>query len=214
MPVIDLMIFDFDGTLVSSGEDIAGSVNYMLRQIDLPEKTEEEIISFVGDGTVRLIERALGPEGRDRYDEAMQIFTDHYEDHMLDRTCLYPGIRDVLEYFSGKKKLIVTNKRYRFTSKMAKDLGITRYFDDIIARDNYPYVKPDQRLLESLMHKFALGSNRTAVIGDGINDLLLAKSVGAWSCAFLKGLTPREVLLAHDPNFSYEQIDELKRIFQ
>ena len=215
MPVIELMIFDFDGTLVSSGEDIAASVNYMLRKIQLPERSEEEIISFVGDGTVQLIRRSLGPERCEKYyDEALEIFMNRYEDHLLDRTRLYPGIGEVLEHFSRKTKLIVTNKRHHFTIKIAEALNIARYFDDVIARDNYPYVKPDGRLLEMILRQYRLNAVQTAVIGDGINDVLMAKSAGAWSCAFLNGLTPKDVLLGHEPNFTYSRADELKQIFQ
>lgn len=213
MPFIDLMIFDFDGTLVSSGEDIAASVNEMLRIIGLPQRPEEEVIGFVGDGTAKLIERALGPAQQDRYDEALSIFRTHYNEHMLDRTRLYPGITGVLTFFSGKKKLIVTNKLHQFTISMAESLGIKDCFQGIVARDSHPFSKPDHRLLESLMDEYAAQPDRTAVIGDGINDIIMAKGAGAWSCAYLNGLTQRETLLKYQPDFTYEDPSELKLIF-
>lgn len=210
---IDLLIFDFDGTLVSSGEDIAASVNEMLRVVGLPQRDEREIIGFVGDGTAKLIERSLGPDHLDRYEEALNLFRTHYSRHMMDRTRLYPGILDVLEFFSGKKKLIVTNKLHQFTFEIAESLGIGDYFQAIVARDSHRFSKPDPRLLESLMGEFGARPDRTAVIGDGINDIIMAKGAGAWSCAHLNGLTPREALLKHQPDFTYEDPSELKSLF-
>ncbi len=209
-----MMIFDFDGTLVSSGEDIAQSVNYMLRKLHLPEREEKEIIGFVGDGTPKLIQRSLGPSAQEKYDEAFRIFLAHYEEHMLDRTRLYEGVEEVLKHFSQKKKVIVTNKRYQFTAQMVKSLGIEKYFEEIIARDNYHFKKPDRRLILSILEKYGIEPEKTAVIGDGINDVILAKSAGAWSCAFLNGLTTRGDLLGLDPDFTCESILELKNIFQ
>lgn len=213
MPFIDLLIFDFDGTLVSSGEDIAVSINEMLRVIGLPQLHEREIIGFVGDGTAKLIERSLGPDHLNRYEEALNLFRAHYSEHMMDRTRLYPGILDVLAFFSGKKKLIVTNKLHQFTVDMAESLGIKDCFQGIVARDSHQFSKPDRRLLESLMGEYAARPDRTAVIGDGINDIIMAKGADAWSCAYMNGLTPREALLKHRPDFTYEDPSELKKIF-
>jgi len=69
MKPIDLMIFDFDGTLVDTGEDIVRAVNHTLRSLGIGEKSREEIISYVGDGMQVLLEKALGPE-IGRYEEA------------------------------------------------------------------------------------------------------------------------------------------------
>ena len=213
MHEIDLLIFDFDGTLVSSGEDIASSVNHMLRKLGLPEHTEQEIISFVGDGTDKLIERAIGKASAGLHSTAVQIFSNHYKEHLMDGTKLYPGARDVLTYFSAKKKLIVTNKLYQFTIQIAQSLDILNYFNAVIARDNYPFCKPDYRLLISLVEEYGVTPDRTAVVGDGINDILLAKQAGAWSCAVLNGLTPRETLLKYKPDFACENLSEIKSIF-
>ena len=210
---VELMIFDFDGTLVSSGEDIVNSVNFMLGQLNLPERNNNEILGFIGDGVDVLIEKSLGSAGLGKFDEAMRLFSRHYESHLMDATELYPGVHKTLLHFREKKKLIVTNKRYRFTVKIAEELGILSFFDDVIGRDNHDFVKPDSRLLVSIMEKFHVPAKETVVIGDGINDLILAKGAGALSCAYLNGLTPREILINHQPDFTYETIQELVNIF-
>ena len=214
MKAVDLMVFDFDGTLVSSGEDIATSVNLMLRDIGLGTIEQEKIIGFVGDGVTKLIERALGEEHRDLFDRALSTFKALYAEHLLDTTGLYPGVREVLQHFRDKRKVVLTNKTYAFTMTIARALGLEAHFDDIIAGDSTPYFKPDPRLIQPLMVRFRASADRTAVIGDSTQDILLARSAGALSCAFLNGLAPRDTLLELKPDYTYEDINELKSYFK
>ena len=108
MKHIDLMIFDLDGTLVNSGGDIVASVNYTLETLAIPAKKPKEILSFVGDGVQKLIERSLGKESQHLSDDAMDIFSDYYAKHMLDTTSLYDSVIEVLDHFRDKKKVIIT----------------------------------------------------------------------------------------------------------
>jgi len=213
MKQIDLMVFDFDGTLVNSGGDIVASVNYTLKNLGIPMMEPEAIIGFVGDGVQKLIERSLGHDFQDQFDEVMKIFTAYYAEHMLDTTTSYPGVLDILQHFHDKKKVIITNKRYRFTRAIAEALNIEKYFDDIIGADSTPYRKPDPRLLSPLLERFGAGCERTVVIGDGVNDILLARTTGVLSCAFLNGLGRSDVLLAQRPDFVCENLSELRSLF-
>ncbi len=208
----DLLIFDFDGTLVNSGEDLVISINYTLGQLNLPARTPGEVISFVGDGVDKLIERSLGPGHMDRFDDAMRIFSEHYAHQMLEHTRLYPDVKDVLDHFRCKRKLIITNKRYRFTKAIADALGITPYFEEIIGRDNYPYAKPDPRVLRDAMERYHSDGGRTVVIGDGVNDIKMAKQAGALVCACLNGLGRREDLLSLNPDLVCENLIEIKKL--
>jgi phosphoglycolate phosphatase len=213
MKSVDLMIFDLDGTLVTSGPDIAASVNDMLATLGLPAIEEAMILEFVGDGVKKLIERSLGPALHDRFDEARGLFSRHYEEHMLDTTTLYPGVIEVLRHFSDKKKVILTNKRHHFAATMSNALQLTHYFDDVIGADSTPYIKPDVRLADLILKRFQAHPGRTVVIGDGVNDIRLAKNAGLLSCAFLNGLTGRETLLNLEPDFSCEHLPEITRTF-
>ena len=115
MKELDFMIFDFDGTLVSTGADLAQSINYTLNELKLEKKPEKEIISFVGDGISKLIQRALEQDDVRFHEEAMRIFADYYGKHLMDNTRLYPHVEDVLKNFENKTKIILTNKSYNFT---------------------------------------------------------------------------------------------------
>jgi phosphoglycolate phosphatase len=153
MTKVDLMIFDFDGTIADTGADLVSSVNHTLTSMRLDPKPAEEIISFVGDGIKILIERSLGEKSGNRLEEAMNIFSVYYEKHMMDQTVLCPQIENVLKYFSHKMKVILTNKRYDLTVAIARGLHIDRYFMEIVGADSTPFQKPDQRVVEYLLEK-------------------------------------------------------------
>jgi phosphoglycolate phosphatase len=213
MKSVDLMIFDLDGTLVTSGKDIAASVNDMLAAMGLPALEEAMILDFIGDGVKKLIERSLGPASRGRSEEALVLFSRHYDEHMLDTTTLYSGVVDALQHFHDKKKVILTNKRLRFAAAMCDALQLTPCFDDILGADSTPYIKPDARIAGVLLTRFHARPERTVIIGDGVNDILLAKNAGLLSCAFLNGLTGRETLLNMNPDYSCEHLSEITKIF-
>ena len=213
MKQIDLMIFDFDGTLASSGADLALAVNFTLNKLLLKPRTQQEIINFVGDGINKLIDRALGRDNLKYHEEAMTIFNDYYREHLLDNTKLYPHALEVLEKFADKKKIILTNKRHKYTLAIAQGLNIAKYFVEIVGADSMPFQKPDKRLMEYLMNKYGPEKKRTIIIGDGVNDIMLAKNSGILSCAYLNGLGNRQELLSLNADYYCESLMEINSLF-
>jgi phosphoglycolate phosphatase len=213
MKEIDLMIFDFDGTLVSTGTDLANAVNFTLQSIGLNKRTDGEITNFVGDGVKKLIERALGERYLHRYEEALAIFSQYYSEHLLDNTLLYPSIENVLKHFAKKPKVILTNKRFSFTIVIARGLKIDQHFVEIIGEGSTPFIKPDRRLVDGLINKYNAAREKTVIIGDGINDIILARNSGIICCAFLNGLGKMEELLAAKADYYCEDISEIKSLF-
>ena len=210
---VDLMIFDLDGTLVATGTDLASSVNYTLGHLGLQEITEDDVINFVGDGVAKLIERALGLDNLDHYPEAIKIFSSHYAEHLLDTTILYPGVAEVLNHFRNKKKVILTNKRYNFTMAIVRGLAIEKFFLEIIGDGSLSYKKPDKRLVDYLLYKYNGKKGKIVIVGDGMNDINLAKNSGILSCAYLNGLGKREDLLAAKADYYCKNLSEIKSFF-
>jgi len=213
MTEVDLMVFDFDGTLVCSGDDLVASVNHTLEQLGRASLQKNKIIGYIGDGVRKLIERSLGDAFPEKFDEALQVFMAYYGKHLLDSTDLYPGVIDVLDHFQNKKKIIVTNKMQSFTVRITEGLGIAHHFNDIIGVDSTSYKKPDSRLIAPVFEKYGIKKRRSVVIGDGDNDILLAKNIGALSCALLNGLGARDKLLSLKPDYFCESIEEVKTMF-
>jgi phosphoglycolate phosphatase len=211
MHKVDLLVFDLDGTLIRSGDDLAASVNHTLEALGLATLTPETVRGFIGDGVKILMKRALGP-ALEHYDRAMDMFSAYYSEHLLDRTTLYPDVPDILDYFDRKNKVIVTNKLHGFTLQITKALGIADRFCEIIGEDSAAFKKPDQRLLQLVIAKWGGTPERTVVIGDGVNDILLGRNAGALSCALLNGITGRDKLLALAPDLTCETLSDLKAL--
>lgn len=214
MKKIDLMIFDFDGTLVSTGADLILSINYMLNVLSLKEKTGQEILSFVGDGVGKLIEKALGADNIKYREKAMTIFTDYYSKHLLDNTKLCPHVEDVLTNYKNKTKIILTNKRYIYTLSIAQGLNIAQYFLEIIGADSTPFLKPDSRVIDCILSKYKAAKEDTLIIGDGMNDIVVAKNSGILSCAYLNGLGNRQALLNARADYYCEDLLEINSLFK
>ncbi|MDI9570624.1 MAG: HAD-IA family hydrolase [Pseudomonadota bacterium] len=210
---IDLFIFDLDGTLADTGGDIAAAVNHALEKLGMAPLEYRRIMSYVGDGVQELIRRALGEDRLYALAEALTIFRGYYGEHLLDRTALYPGVEECLIHFAGKKKVVISNKKHDFTVRIVESLGIAPHFEDIIGGDFHPYLKPDARLVEHYLARYRIDREKTAIIGDGHNDILLAKNAGIVSCAFLNGLGERRHLLDLQPDVTCENLAELKDVF-
>lgn len=214
MKKVDLMIFDFDGTLVDTGADLVSAINHTLTAMRLNSRSSREIISFVGDGIKKLMERSLGEDQQEGLEEAMAIFSGYYEKHLLDQTGLYPQVEDVLKYYNHKMKVILTNKRHYLTLAIARGLHIDRYFMEIVGADSTPFQKPDQRVVEYLLEKYNVAPQKAVIIGDGVNDIAVAKNAGILSCAFLNGLGDKKALLKMEADFYCENIMEINSLFQ
>jgi phosphoglycolate phosphatase len=212
MKSVDLLAFDLDGTLIDSSEDLTASVNHALISLGVSTLSVETVKKFVGDGVSMLVKRTLGDLADDYYTQAMNLFMDYYSKHLLDKTTLYPDVLAFLNHFKMKKKLLVTNKMESFTLTIVNSLRLTNHFLDVLGEDSTPFKKPDPKLLEYIMEKWQTPPERTIVIGDGPNDVMLAKKAGAISCALLNGITAREKLLELSPDICCENLSELKDI--
>src|SRR5215469_291559 len=108
---VKALLFDLDGTLIDSKQDLVLSVNATLRELGRAELPEDLVASYVGSGAPVLIRRALGGQPDDReLQGALSFFLDHYEQHKLDFTRAYPGVRQALEQLRGVPMAVLTNK--------------------------------------------------------------------------------------------------------
>jgi phosphoglycolate phosphatase len=214
MKKVDLMMFDFDGTIADTAVDLVNSINYTLTSMRLESRPSEQIIGFVGDGVQKLIERSIGEHHSGRLEEAMTIFSRYYEKHMMDHTVLYPEIEDVLKYFNHKMKVILTNKRHYLTVAIARSLHIEKYFMEIVGADSTPFQKPDRRVVDHILEKYNVAPQKAVIIGDGINDVAVAKNAGILSCAHLNGLGDRNALLKMEADYYCESLLEINSLFQ
>jgi len=216
---LKLLVFDLDGTLIDSAQDLCNSVNAALKEFDLGPLPDEAIAGFVGNGAPMLMRRALALAGcvdlaqvdEDLFAKAYAFFLQYYREHKLDFTCAYEGVIDALKALhqlhdapEGPRRTmaVLTNKPVRPARGICEGLGLADYFLHIYGGDSFPVKKPDPLGLRSLMEETGASPEQTVMIGDSQVDVETARNAGAWSlgCSFGFGpqtltKTPSDVLV-------------------
>jgi len=205
----DLILFDLDGTLIDSKVDIANSVNFTLSDLGLPQRTLEEIFSFVGDGVKQLLRLSVGEGNATQYEEALRIFRMHYLKHCLDNTQFYPKVREVLSHLDGRQCAVVTNKTLEYTLQIIQGLGAAGYFAAIESPRDSSELKPDPGMLLRVLESVHVPANRTLMVGDSTNDVRAAQAIGVKVCAVGYGYGNRDKVTALHPDFYCETPEDL-----
>ena len=208
-------IFDLDGTLLSTLNDLASSTNYALRWAGMPERTIEEVRMFVGNGVKLLMERAI-PEGvnNPKFEETYAKFREHYMEHNLDTTRPYDGVPELLHELKrrGKHLAIVSNKFYAATQDLAK-----HFFPDTIEvaigeRENIRKKPAPDTVLEAL-RQLNVSKEDAVYIGDSDVDIMTAKNCGLPCISVLWGFRDKDFLIEHGGSLFVEKpIEILSRI--
>jgi phosphoglycolate phosphatase len=200
---LKLLVFDLDGTLIDSAQDLCNSVNATLREFNCGPLPDPAIAGFVGNGAPMLMRRSLALAANiapdqindDLFAKAYAFFLDHYREHKLDFTYAYEGVLDALKALhelhdapGGPQRTmaVLTNKPVRPARGICEGLGLADYFLHIYGGDSFPLKKPDPLGLRSLMDETGATPGETVMIGDSKVDVETARNAGAWSigCAF------------------------------
>lgn len=177
--MVKLIVFDLDGTLIDSRHDLAGAVNYMRGSMGLEPLSAERVVSFVGNGIINLVRRSVADAEVD-FDEALRRMKRYYADHLVDTTCLYPGVSAGLKELkeSGITLAVLSNKPTAASAKILDRLGVAGFFSDIIGGDgNYP-LKPEPDALLALQAKYGFDASSCWMFGDHYTDLEAARRAG------------------------------------
>ena len=211
---VDLIIFDLDGTLIDSKVDIISSVSHMLKALGLPPRNPVQIMGFIGKGVRQLIVDSLGEENLARTDEAVRIYKDIYRVHMFDTTTLYPNTREILEYFKGAKKAVMSNKSVEFSLLALERFGIEKYFLKVFGGDDDNCRKPSACPAINLMREFNVSPDKTIIVGDSALDVETGANAGILTCGVTYGIGPKEEVIRAKPDFVIDDIGELRGILE
>ena len=222
-----LIVFDLDGTLIDSEQDLANSVNATLAHLHRPPLQLALIRSFIGDGASMLLRRALGdPEG-DIHDqryvtEALTFFLDHYRTHKLDHTRPYPGVLDALITIRANlpKALlaVLTNKPVNPSREICAGLALAPFFFQIYGGDSFHLKKPDPTGLNTLIAEATSLLRRTdpaatilpaetVMIGDSAVDIATAQAASTLSIGCTFGLSADTLTLATPSALAHSPAD-------
>lgn len=205
MQTIKLLIFDLDGTLLNTYEDLGNAVNYVLEKNNFP--THELILykTFVGNGIDNLLKRCLPSDFEDEmhFMQIRQDFVQYYEAHKFDRTYPYEGIMDLLRELnsSGIKFAVASNKYHEATMEL-----VERYFSEINwevvfgHRENKPK-KPDPTIVFDILEIAQTSKEETLYIGDSSVDMKTASNAGMKSIGVTWGFRTEKELRTHQADF-------------
>ena len=181
------VVFDLDGTLVDSCADIAAAANHCLRAAGLPERSLEEVRSFIGDGSKILLQRAgdIGPEDH-RLQPMLEEFFDFYSAHAVERTRLLPGALEALASVAeGWPLALCTNKPAATTRIVLERLRLRPFFSAVVASGDAEFNKPHAAPLELVAARMQVAAGELVMVGDGPQDVGAARAVGARSIGLL-----------------------------
>src|SRR5438445_6037276 len=168
-----LLIFDLDGTLIDSRQDLANSVNAMLRHFHKPELPPEVIASYIGNGAPVLVRLSLGdPDDEAFVQEALLYFMAWYREHKLDHTYVYDGIRQALDAIwksrdgDPVKMAVLSNKPVVPSRAIVEALGLGQYFFQVYGGNSFHTKKPDPAGVQALLEEAGTRPEETVIIGD------------------------------------------------
>jgi len=193
------VLFDLDGTLVDSLDDLHASVNEALAAHELPFRSREEIQSYIGEGARELIERAAAPVAESvRIDEIFATYRAAYSRNLVNRTRLYPGVYALLDDLRAARISlgIATNKTVAPAGRILSALGVRGFFQQVIGGDTFPERKPHPIAVRAFAAHCGLPVNRIVFAGDHWTDIAAGQAAGARTVFFpnrigrLNGLCP------------------------
>ncbi len=180
---VQAVLFDLDGTLLDTIADLAEAANRTLADLARPQRSVEEIGTFVGKGIPHLVRRCM-TEGchasESEIDNAVGIFKTHYAEVNGSRTRVYPGVVEALEAMraQGLRLAVVTNKAGAFTLPLLERTGIAHWFDAVVSGDTLSVKKPDPAVVRHACSLLGVPVERSLMIGDSANDAGAARDAG------------------------------------
>ena len=207
------IIFDLDGTLLNTLEDLMDSVNFALRQFQMPERSLEQIRRSVGNGVRRLMELSV-PEGlqNPEFEEVFQAFQTHYTEHCNDKTQLYPGIDLLLRRLKarGVKMAIVSNKYHEAVQEL-KEMYFKEYLSVAIGEKEGIRKKPAPDTVIEALRELEITKEQAVYVGDSDVDLKTAANSGMDCLSVTWGFRTKEELLAAGATVMINDPEEILR---
>ncbi len=215
----EMVLFDLDGTLVDSAPDLAWCIDNMLIQMNRPVSGEGSVRLWVGNGIERLVKRALvnsldGEPDSTLFNEALAIFESLYLKNTSNRSQLYKGVREFLEFLKLSAVSIgcVTNKAVQFTNPLLQGLKIDHYFETVVCGDMVKRKKPDPLPLLTAAKSLAVSPSVSLMIGDSVSDVEAARKAGFDIVCMSYGYNHGKDIRLARPDAVIDSMTELKNI--
>lgn len=213
--MIKAVLFDLDGTLANSIEDLADSTEKALKRLGFSGHTLAEYKYFVGDGIPKLIERALPANKRDKetVNACLELFMADYRVHYHDKTKAYDGVREMLADLkkNGLKLAVISNKAQEMAEKVAENL-FGDIFDFVAGKREGYKTKPDPALTLLVIHSLGVAPAECILAGDSGMDMAAAVNAGALPVGVLWGFRTAEELQKNGAEYLFSAPAEITKL--
>ncbi|MBI5050433.1 MAG: HAD-IA family hydrolase [Nitrospirae bacterium] len=240
--MLKLLIFDLDGTLADTSQDVADAINYAVAPYGAGPFSVDEVKKMVGSGISKLIESLVIPQIENppspsfvkkgmgrlltvdkgefgkrekkllRKEAAVDRFVEYYSAHLLDNTKAYPEVRKTLLKLENYKKAVISNKRESFSRRVIEGLGLLKIFDVVLGSDSVPEIKPSPVPILEVLKRLGVSKDEAVMIGDSNYDIESAHAAGIKVIAVTYGFRSKEVL--QDADFMIDNFGKLVEILQ
>lgn len=217
-----LAVFDLDGTLIDTAPDLIESLNHTIGAAGLAPVTYDDLTHLVGHGAKAMIERSFALRGQrleeEHYPAMLERFIAHYEAGMPGKGRPYPGVLDAMDRLSAAGVLLAvcTNKMEGLARTLIRANGLTEKFAAITGGDTFAVRKPDAAHLLGTVERAGGDPARTVMIGDSLNDILVARNAGVPSIAVPFGYSDRPItelrpsrIIGHYDELTQDLFEEL-----
>lgn len=219
----DTLIFDLDGTLFYTSEDIANSANITLDLFGFDPLDQDRIISHVGGGIYNSISRIIGDaahanphyEWEDGFvDQVVKKYRQIYSEHFLETTRPYSGVEKTIENFyqKGYKMAVLSNKAVQYTRAIVEHFQMDTYFELILGGDSLDNKKPHPQSINFILDQYSSSQASTLMVGDTEKDIEAAQNAKVDSCGVSYGMRPASEVKAMDPDYFIDNFSELEEI--
>lgn len=210
-----IVIFDLDGTLLNTLDDLADSTNFALSKFNYPTRTIEEVRQFVGNGVAKLIERAI-PEGKNNsnFEKCLAIFKENYAQNMYNKTAPYNGISDMLANLKSKGlKIAVVSNKFDLAVKELCQKYFNGYIDFAAGENEAAGIKkkPAPDTVLEVLKEFNLKPNEAIYVGDSDVDIMTAKNSDMPCISVTWGFRDEKFLLSYGATILIDSPDEIYR---
>lgn len=209
------VVFDLDGTLIDSRQDIAEAANHALTAHGFAALALAEIVSYVGDGARLLLSRAARLElGAPALEPLLETFLAYYAEHPTDHTSLLPGVQEALTGLAHLPLALCTNKPRAITDRVLANLRLPVQFQVIVGGGDLATNKPDPLPLLHIAARLGLSPAELVMVGDGAQDIECAKAAGARSVGVEGGMQGLELMRRAGPDVVVQTLAELPAVIE
>ncbi len=215
--MLRLLIFDLDGTLADTAQDITDAINFALKPFGTKTYSVEESKAMVGSGISKLLESLIPPGMAAHSDTSIEKgnagkivtnrFLEFYSNHLLDNTVTYPSVKETLEKLGGYAKAVLSNKREAYSCEILEKLEIAHFFEIIWGSDSVREKKPSPAAILDLLNRFNVSREEAAIIGDSNFDIEAGMAAGIKTIGVTYGFRSREYLNGAD--YIVDSFDEV-----